>query len=121
MRFLLILTLAAAASAQDVLKMFDWDKLAAKAKESTNVNLDGNMLTMASSFLGLAEKAGSHPDAKSLNTLVGKLKGVYVRGFEFEQEGAYSKADVDAIRKLRFQQGVAGVGDYGVTPAGCAA
>ncbi|MFO1109660.1 MAG: homoserine kinase [Bradyrhizobium sp.] len=31
------------------------------------------------------------------------------------------KDPLEYVRKLRFQQGVAGVGDYGVTPAGCAA
>ncbi len=95
MRFFLILTLAAAASAQDVLKLLDWEKLAARAKESANVNLDGNMLSMAAAFLGGIEKQAGHPDMKSL---VGKLKGVYVRSLEFEKEGEYSLSDIDSIR-----------------------
>jgi homoserine kinase type II len=31
------------------------------------------------------------------------------------------KDPLEYVRKLRFQQGVASLSDYGVTPAGCAA
>jgi hypothetical protein len=92
MRFLLILTLAAAAPGQDVVKMLDWDKLAAKAKETTNINLDGNTLALAKGFLG-----GKADDAKA-KKLIERLQGVYIRSLEFESAGAYSMAEVESVR-----------------------
>lgn len=92
MRFLLIPALALCATAQDVVKLLDWDKLAAKAKETTNINLDGNMLGLAKNFLG---DKGDEAKAKGL---MEKLKGVYIRSLEFSGEGEYSMADVDAAR-----------------------
>jgi hypothetical protein len=66
------------------------DKLGANAKESTNITLDGDMLKMASSFLG--------DDKHSIKALVDNLKGVYVRSFEFEKEGQYSESDLAPLR-----------------------
>jgi hypothetical protein len=65
------------------------DKLAAKAKSSRVITLDPDKLALASSLLN--EKDGKD--------LVGKLKGLSVRSFEFAAKGAYSKSDLDAIRK----------------------
>src|SRR5689334_1962336 len=85
----LIATLAFAQ--QDGRLQFDWDKLAAKATETVDLNLDPPMLQMASKFLGSGDDAGT-------KALVGKLKGVFVKSFTFDKEGAYSEADVAAIR-----------------------
>jgi hypothetical protein len=73
------------------------ESLSAKAKETVEVNMDGPMLHWASKFLS-AEDA----DEKKAAKLVANLKSIYVRSFEFDQEGAYSSADVDALR-ARFQ------------------
>jgi hypothetical protein len=70
-----------------------FDKLAKQAKESVDVTLDASMLQLASGFL---EK--DDPDEAQVKKLVSKLKGVYVRSFEFDREGQYSMADVDSIR-----------------------
>ena len=69
------------------------DKLAVKAEESVDVNLDGALLQMASKFL--SDKKGDEAAAKSL--LAG-IKGIYVRSFEFNAEGEYTKEDLLAIR-----------------------
>jgi hypothetical protein len=69
------------------------DKLAEKAKESTEVNLDGNMLQIATKFL--SEK---DPDQAKARKIALGLKGVVVRAFEFAKEGEYSQADIDALR-----------------------
>jgi len=40
-----------------------------------------------------------------LLTLLGGLKGIYVRSFKFENEGEYSEADVESVRsQLRGQE-----------------
>ena len=72
--------------------MLDWDKLAAKATENTNINLDGNMLGLAKNFIG---DKGDDARAKGL---MERLKGVYIRSLQFGKESEYSMADVDAAR-----------------------
>jgi hypothetical protein len=71
---------------------FDWDKLAAKATETVDLNLDPSMLQMASKFLsGTGDEAGIKP-------IIARLKGVFIKSFTFDKEGQYSEADVNAIR-----------------------
>ena len=69
------------------------DKLAAKAKEVVDIKLDANLLgLMAKSHSG--KEAHGTVDVKN----EGKIKGGFVRSYEFEQEGEYSQADVEALR-----------------------
>jgi hypothetical protein len=94
--------LAASASAQDIVKMLDWDALGSKARESVNVNMDGPTLAMAQAFIdktplaGMAKKGGI--DSERAKELVQKLKGVYVRVLEFDKPGEYDMAQVEALR-----------------------
>jgi len=69
------------------------EKLSAKAKESANITLDGPLLQLASAFLNSNDK-----DQAAAKTIISKLKAIHVRHFEFENEGAYSDGDLDAIR-----------------------
>lgn len=69
------------------------DKLADHASESVDVTLDQSMLQLAAKFL-----SSDDPDEAKAKKLVTKLKGVYVRSFEFDKDGQYSKSDIDAIR-----------------------
>jgi Domain of unknown function (DUF4252) len=75
------------------IRMGNLDSLARKAKESVDVTLDASMLQLASGFL-----SSEDPDEARVKKLVSKLKGVYVRSFEFDKEGQYSMSDVDAVR-----------------------
>ena len=75
------------------LKVDHLDKLAAKASEVSDVDLEGPLLQSASKFLSKGET-----DAE-IKELVSGLKGIYVRSFEFEKEGVYSQSDLDIIRK----------------------
>jgi hypothetical protein len=79
--------------AQEVKFPESLDRLAAKAKETVNVTLDGNMLQLAGNFLS-SRKDG---EAK-VKEMAGKLKGIYVRSFEFDKEGEYSDADIQPLR-----------------------
>ena len=90
--WVVVLTLPAVVGAQDVsLGMFT--ALAAKATEKVGVNLDGALLQMAGRFL-----SDKKPDEAKVKSLVGGLKGIYVRSFTFRKPGEYSTADVEQIR-----------------------
>jgi len=79
--------------AQDIKLPADVEKLSAKAKETVEVTMDGPMLRWASKFL-----SASDPEEAKCAKLVANLKGIYVRSFEFDKEGEYSPADVEALR-----------------------
>ncbi len=71
-----------------------FEQLAAKATESTNVNLDAAMLQAAGKVADSQQK-NSGP---LVSSLVSNLKAVQVRTFEFAKEGEYSDSDVAPIR-----------------------
>jgi hypothetical protein len=51
--------------------------------------------------MGLASgilAVSSNPNTAVVKDLASSVKGVYVRSYKFDEDGAYSKADVDAIR-----------------------
>jgi hypothetical protein len=79
--------------AQDVKLPADVEKLSAKAKETVEVNMDGPMLRWASKFLSAED-----PEERKAAELVKNLKAIYVRSFEFDEDGAYSSADVETLR-----------------------
>lgn len=78
--------------AQDF-KMPDLEHLAERAKETVDVTLDQSMLQLASGFLSKTD-----PEEAKVKKLIGRLKGVYVRSFEFDKEGQYSTAEFQAMR-----------------------
>src|SRR5215471_3684729 len=86
-------TLPVAARAQDFKIPPDVEKLSAKAKETVEVTMDGPMLKWASKFLSAED-----PEEKKCAELVANLRGIYVRSFEFDKDGAYTSAEVDALR-----------------------
>lgn len=93
---LLCVAFSTIARAQDVKDMKlppGIEKLAAKAKETVEVNMDGPMLHWASKFLSAED-----PEEKEAAKLVENLKGIYVRSYEFSEEGAYNAAEVEELR-----------------------
>jgi Domain of unknown function (DUF4252) len=82
-------------SAQEFHEMINFDALKAKAQETVEVNLDGNLLHLAMNFL-----SDRKPEEAEAKKLIGGIKGIYVRSLRFEKEGMYSIADVDRIRGL---------------------
>jgi len=91
----LLLSFAAPATrAQDArLQINHLDRLAAKASESVEITMND----VHAQFLGKLVSL-SQPDQSKIKGLLSKLKGIYVRGFEFAQDGEYSEADIEAIR-----------------------
>ena len=95
---LFILTLAACVAvtswaAEDIKFPVSFGKLAERASDSVDVTLDASMLHLASGFLSQEDADEAH-----VKKIVSKLKGVYVRSFEFDKDDQYSPADVEAIR-----------------------
>lgn len=81
------------AVAQDFKLPPDLEKLAEHATESVDVTLDQSMLSLAGGFLSKDD-----PDEAQVKKLITKLKGIYVRSFEFDKTGQYSMADVQSMR-----------------------
>jgi hypothetical protein len=80
-------------AADDLKLPLNLDKLAERATESVDVTLDQSTLQLASGFLSKDD-----PDEVQVKKMIGKLKGIYVRSFEFDKEGQYSMSDVQALR-----------------------
>lgn len=91
-----LLSVAMPACAQNArLNLEHLEKLSAKAVEVNNVTLDGDMLQLAAKFLDMDK---DDPDAAEAKEFLKKLKGIYVKNFEFDEPNQYSAADVEAIR-----------------------
>lgn len=67
--------------------------LAAKASESVDVTLDGALLRLAAKFLG------NDGDERVARDMISRLEGIYVKSYEFDEEGAYDRSILDGIRK----------------------
>ena len=87
-----LLVSAALGGAQTVKVPESWDKLAAKADEVVNVNLDRRMLQFALKFMG------DDADEVEAKRLISKLNGIYVRSLEFKKPGFFTDADVEPVR-----------------------
>src|SRR5271170_109629 len=91
---LLAVVALAPLAAQDFKLPANLDKLSAKAEESVDVTLDGSLLKMAARFLSDKDD----PDIAKVKRIIAKLEGVYVRSYQFAEEGEYSRADVESVR-----------------------
>jgi len=91
---LVVLCACATALAQNPrIQTSQLDALAAKASETVDVNIDGSLMQLAAKFL-----SSKDADEAKVKELVNGLKGIYVKSFTFESEGAYSEADLEGIR-----------------------
>jgi len=79
------------------LQVSSLDPLAAKAKEASDITLDGAVLQMAGKFLSGANKGGDGK-GKIVTDMLSNLKAITVRNFEFAQEGQYRQEDLEPIR-----------------------
>jgi hypothetical protein len=91
---LVILGATATALAQNPrIQTSQLDSLAAKASETVDLNLDEGLMQLAAKAF-----SSKDPDEAKVKALVDRLKGIYVKSFEFETEGQYSEADLESIR-----------------------
>src|SRR5215213_10203914 len=87
---------AAPARAQTVtgrLRLESLEKLAPKASETVNIEIDGVLIKFAGSIL-----SDEDADERAVKELVAGLRGVYVRSYEFKSDGQFAEADVAALR-----------------------
>jgi hypothetical protein len=91
---LLLLCAASVTRAQDArLRLDHLDRLTSRASESVEVTLNDVQAQFVSKFVSL-----SQADQSRIKEILSKLKGVYVRSFEFSQDGEYFDADIETIR-----------------------
>lgn len=81
------------------LELGQLDKLAGKAAEVTNVNLEGPMLRFAAEQMSAKGNKSGVAKSVAVPGMLQRLKGIYVRTFEFSQPGEYSKSDLDSVLK----------------------
>jgi hypothetical protein len=75
------------------LRIPDFSHLTSRARESTDITLDGFLLRLAKHF------AARDEDADGELSFLGDIKSVRVRNFEFDSEGAYSRDDIESVRR----------------------
>lgn len=80
-------------AAQEIEWPAGFEALADQAEEVVNVRLDASMLGFASAFL-----SDEDADQARIKSLASGLQGIYVRSYEFAEDGQYSAADVEQIR-----------------------
>lgn len=83
----LLMAAAIPALAQQSFDFSSLDKLAAGAKESTTISLEGDTLKAATSMLG-----------PEMTETMKNLKAVHVRSFEYAKEKQYRPADLAPVR-----------------------
>lgn len=76
------------------LRLDSLDRLAPKAEETVNIEIDGFLIRFAGSIL-----SDKDPEEQAVKELVEGLKGVYVKSYEFKSEGQFAEADVSAVRE----------------------
>src|SRR5690242_14595049 len=76
------------------LRLDSLEKLASKASEAVNINIDGVLIKFAGSIL-----SDEDADERAVKELVQGLKGVYVRSYDFKADGEAAEADVAAVRE----------------------
>ena len=76
------------------LRLDSLERLAPKAAETVNIEIDGFLIKFAGSLL-----SNEDADEKAVKELVEGLRGVYIKSYEFKSEGQFSEADVATVRE----------------------
>ena len=84
----------AAAQERGRLRLDGLERLAPKATDVVNIEVDGFLIKLALKIL-----SDKDPDEKTVKEIVSGLKGVYVRSYEFGKAGEYTDADIAPIRE----------------------
>jgi Domain of unknown function (DUF4252) len=69
------------------------DRLFPKAVQTVDVRVESSLLVIAAKFL-----KSDNPDEAMAKELLSTLKGVYVKGVEFDKEGEFADQDLESIR-----------------------
>jgi len=88
----LMLTVQIAQAQTPKLQLNSLDHLSAKASETVDVSIDERLIQTAIKIF-----SDQDPDEREIKKLVSGLKGIYVRSFEFANEGEYSSVDLQPV------------------------
>lgn len=91
---LLALASARAQTPDGRLRLESLEGVAPRASETVRIDVDGILLSLGRSVL-----SDKDPDEKAVKEIIEGLRGVYVRSYEFESEGEFKDADLDALRR----------------------
>ena len=98
---------AAAQTAAGRLRLDSLERLAPKATESVNIELDGILTKFAGSILSDTDQ-----EERAAKELIQGLRGIYVRSYEFKAAGQFTDADVAALREQLRAPGWSRVVDF---------
>jgi len=73
------------------LQLDQLDALANRASNTVDIKLDEHLIQMTTKWLG------KDPDEKEIKDLLTKLKGIYVKSFDFDKENEYSPAEIESV------------------------
>lgn len=92
----LLACLNVAVQAQDAarLQMNQLDRLFPKAVETIDVTIDSSLLQLAGKFL-----QDKNADQAMAKEVLAMIKGVYVKGAEFDNTGEFTDQDVESVRQ----------------------
>jgi len=90
----MLVPVVSAAGQNPRVKMPDLSQLAARSSNTVDISLDGALLSLAARFLDDGDR-----EERQVKQLLAAIKGIYVKTFEFDREGGYGPADVDAVRQ----------------------
>ena len=93
MKIIIGLMTAVVLLAQPIKWPASFEALSKKSKETVDLTLDADALGLAGKFLSADDKS-----AGDVKKLIKGLEGIYIKSFEFDKPGEYSKADVELIR-----------------------
>src|SRR2546423_5474310 len=82
------------ASVSGRLRLDSLERLAPKAVETVNVEIDGILIKFAS--VALSDK---DPDERTVKEIISGLRGVYVKSYEFKSEGQFTEGDLASVRE----------------------
>ena len=86
--------LAQTQAAAGRLRLDSLERLAPKAAETVNIEIDGFLIKFAGSILSDKDE-----EERAVKELVEGLRGVYVRSYEFKSAGQFSEEDVAQVRE----------------------
>jgi len=91
------LSAPAAFGANPELKLPNFSHLRGVASDSTDITIDGFLLRIAKKFA--KPEMETDPQGRAALELIQDIKSVRVRNFTFDSDNAYSRADIESVRK----------------------
>jgi Domain of unknown function (DUF4252) len=76
------------------LKLPDFRHLQVKATESVDISIGPMMLWLAAHLAPERDEDGTE-----IRSMLKGIEAVYVRSYQFDEDGAYSKDDIDSVRR----------------------